>query len=91
MKVRKGQDNGVFFVESSSKLETQEHSVDLFEMVCTCTDFTARCYPRKKINPTLVLHPSKERTACKHISAALIYLGHITAKKWKEQVNKQQT
>ena len=88
MKVRRSGDAGVFFVESSSKTETTEHTVDLFQMVCTCTDYTARCSPRRRINPAFVPHPSPERTACKHITQVLLKLGLHTAKKWKEEHNK---
>lgn len=92
MKVRQGQDPGVFFVESTSKLETSEHTVDLFDLVCTCTDYTARCAPRRRANPgPTIFHPSKDRTACKHISAALFFLGRLTARRWKEEHKKQQT
>jgi len=85
MKVRRSGDSGVFYVESSSKQETQEHTVDLFELVCTCTDYTARCAPRRRINPTFIPHPAPERTACKHICLALLRLGLHTAKEWKQQ------
>ena len=92
MKVRQGQDPGVFFVESTSKLETKEHSCDLFEMVCTCTDYTARCAPRRRANPDAptVFHPSPDRSACKHLGAAIFFLGRLTARRWKEEHNKQQ-
>jgi hypothetical protein len=85
MKVRRSGDAGVFFVESSSKTETTEHTVDLFQMVCTCTDYTARCAPRRRINPAFVPHPNSERTACKHICASLLRLGLYTAQQWKKE------
>jgi hypothetical protein len=87
MKVRRSGDAGVFFVESSSKTETTEHTVDLFQLVCTCTDYTARCAPRRRINPTFIPHPAPERTACKHICLALLRLGLHTAKEWSKQQN----
>jgi hypothetical protein len=89
MKIRKSGDAGVFYVESSSKTETEEHTVDLFELVCTCTDYTARCSPRRRINPTFVPHPSTERTACKHLTQVLLQLGLHTAERWKKEANKQ--
>jgi hypothetical protein len=89
MKIRKSGDAGVFYVESSSKTETEEHTVDLFELVCTCTDYTARCSPRRRINRIFVPHPSPERTACKHLTQVLLQLGLHTAERWKKEHNKQ--
>lgn len=88
MKIRKSGDSGVFYVESTSKTETEEHTVDLFELVCTCTDYTARCAPRRRINRTFVPHPSTERTACKHLTQVLLRLGLHTAERWKKEANK---
>jgi hypothetical protein len=88
MKIRKSGDAGVFYVESTSKKETEEHTVDLFELVCTCTDYTARCSPRRRINRIFVPHPSPERTACKHLTQVLLQLGLHTAELWKKEHNK---
>lgn len=73
MKVRQGQD-GLFFVESESKRDTQEHAVNV-DLVCTCHDYTTRCAPRRRVTKELTLWPSTERTACKHAHAVLLFLG----------------
>ena len=82
--VRPGPD-GVFFVESSSKRDTHEHAVNVLEGACTCTDFTARCAPRKRECKQFIPWPAIDRTACKHQVSVLLFLGLQVTKQLRQQ------
>ena len=85
--VRPGPD-GLFFVESSSKRDTAEHTVSVIDGVCTCTDFTARCAPRKRECKQFIPWPAPDRNACRHQISVLLYLGLQVTKELRQQAKR---
>lgn len=84
MKVRQGQD-GLFYVESNSKREVQEQTVNIQELACTCPDDACRLRPRRRERKPFVAWPDTERTVCRHTTQVLLFLGLQVAEQLKKQ------
>lgn len=46
---------------------------------CSCVDFCTRCQPRIDAGRAHRDHPNPDRTHCKHLHAALLWLGKMVA------------
>ncbi len=46
---------------------------------CQCADHTCRCQPRIDQKKPYKDYPHPERTACKHVTATLLWLGKMVA------------
>lgn len=73
-KVRQGQD-GLFYVESSSKRDVEEQTVNILELTCTCHDDSCRLRSRRRERKPFSAWPDTERTICRHTTQVLLFLG----------------
>lgn len=74
MKVRQGQD-GLFYVESSSKRDVEEFPVNIAELACGCADDCTRRRALRRASPQVVPWPGPNHNICKHTTQVLLFLG----------------
>ena len=70
---------GQMTVESADQ-DGVKYTIDLTENapngVCNCVDFGTRCQKRWDVTKVVREYGSTERTRCKHINAAIMFLGN---------------